>query len=261
MSEPSNNALTGKIAIVTGGGQGIGRAVALAMVDAGAGVAVVDIDGANAGKVAAEIGETDGRAIAVTCDVSDRVQVAEAVRRTVAEFGSVDIVVNNAHNLRDVNTSLLDTSDELLERSLRSGLFGTFYFMQEAYPHLKERRGNVINIGSAAGVRGLAGFYAYAATKEAIRATTRVAANEWGPDGINVNTICPAAFDTPAMQHWQANASEDELTMVRNTIPLRRFGGSDEIASVAVFLASPASGYITGHTLMVDGGGGADAGR
>ncbi|GAB3275470.1 SDR family NAD(P)-dependent oxidoreductase [Kineosporia babensis] len=259
---PDKNAqvLAGKVAVITGSGGGIGRAIAEAMVREGAAVTIVDINGDNAAKVAAQIQETGGRALAVTCDVGDRAQVRETLRRTVAEFGSLDILVNNAHDLREVKTTLLDTDDEHLLRSLRSGLFGTFYFMQESYPHLKNTAGAVVNIGSAAGVRGLASYYSYAVTKEAIRATTRAGANEWGPDGIRVNTICPAAYDTPSMSHWKTK-SEEELAQAASFNPLRRLGTADDIASVAVFLAGPAAGYITGHTLMVDGGSTIDAGR
>ncbi|MEU9456680.1 glucose 1-dehydrogenase [Streptomyces sp. NPDC048277] len=253
--------LAGKVAIVTGAGQGLGRDIALAMARAGAQVAVVDLNPETAQRVAAELGENGKAGIAITCDVSRRDQVRAAVERTVSEWGGIDILVNNAHNLRVVQARFMDTDDEHLLRHLNSGLFGTYYFLQESYEHLKARGGRVVNLGSGAGVSGRQEHFSYAATKEAIRATTRVVAREWGPEGIRVNTICPAAYDTPAMKRFLSNADDEQTAAMTAQIPLARFGGGDEVASVAVFLASDASSYMTGHTLMVDGGATMDAGR
>ncbi|OLT30798.1 hypothetical protein BJF79_09390 [Actinomadura sp. CNU-125] len=253
--------LDGKIAIVTGAGQGLGRAIAVEMAKAGARVAVVDLNPSTAESVAAELSEYGEPGLAITCDVGDRGQVKSVVERTVAEWGGIDIVVNNAQNLRVVQMPFIETDEELLRRHLNSGLFGTYYFLQESYEHLKSGRGSVINIGSGAGVAGLKDHFAYAATKEAIRATTRVVAREWGPDGIRVNTICPAAYDTPSMNEFLSKATDEMKGYMTGQIPLGRFGGADEVATVAVFLAGNASSYMTGHTLMVDGGSNMDAGR
>ncbi|MGP2442704.1 SDR family NAD(P)-dependent oxidoreductase [Streptomyces sp. JW3] len=253
--------LAGKVALVTGAGQGLGRDIAIAMAQAGARVSVIDLNPDTAKSVAAELGDHGEPGIAVTCDVSSRDQVKAAVERTVSELGGIDVLVNNAHNLRVVQTRFMDTDDEHLSRHVNSGLFGTFYFLQESYEHLKARGGAVINLGSGAGVRGLVEHFSYAATKEAIRATTRVVAREWGPEGIRVNTICPAAYDTPAMNKFLSSADDEQKAAMTAQIPLARFGGGDEVASVAVFLASSASSYMTGHTFMVDGGANMDAGR
>jgi NAD(P)-dependent dehydrogenase (short-subunit alcohol dehydrogenase family) len=253
--------LANKVAIVTGAGQGIGRAIAIAMTKAGARVSVVDLNPSTAKAVAAELGEHGEPGLAIKCDVSQRVQVRSAVEQTVSERGGVDILVNNAHNLRDIQKSFLDADEDHLLQHLTSGFFGTFYFLQESYAYLKTRQGSVVNFGSAAGVLGLPHHFSYAATKEAIRATTRVVAKEWGPEGIRVNAICPAAYDTQASRPYIASLSDEGRDAFAAQIPLRRFGTADDIASVAVFLASDASGYITGHTLMVDGGGTMDAAR
>lgn len=254
-------ALEGKISIVTGAGQGLGRAIAIEMAKEGALVAVADLNPTTAESVAAELAEHGRPGLAITCDVSKRDHVKEAVERTVAEWGGINVLVNNAQNLRVVQKPFMETDEELLLAHLNSGLLGTYYFLQESYGHLKAGKGTVINIGSGGGVAGLKDHFAYAATKEAIRATTRVVAREWGPDGIRVNTICPAAYDTPSMHEFLSKASDEAKGYMTSQIPLARFGGADEVATVAVFLASDASSYITGHTLMVDGGANMDAGR
>ncbi|MBR7825677.1 SDR family oxidoreductase [Actinospica sp. MGRD01-02] len=256
-----DGALKDKVAIVTGAGQGVGRDTAIAMTQAGARVAVIDINGENAAKVAAELADHGAPGLGITCDVSKRDQVEAAVAAAVAEFGGLDIVFNGAHNLRVVTSPFMETSEDLLHAHLHSGFYGTYYFMQAAYPHLKERGGSIINVGSGAGVKGNAEHLAYAATKEAIRAATRVAAREWGQDGIRVNTICPAAWDTPGMLLGPAGADDATKERMRAMIPLRRFAGGNETASVAVFLASDAASYMTGHSFMVDGGSNIDAGR
>lgn len=256
-----NGALEGMVALVTGAGQGLGRDIAIAMTQAGAKVAVIDMNGENAERVAAELTDYGAEGLAITCDVSQRDQVDAAVAEVVDKFGGIDVLVNNAQNLRIVQRLFNDTDLDLIRQHMESGFYGTYFFMQAAYPHLKERKGRVVNMGSGAGVRGLREHFAYAATKEAIRATTRVTAHEWGADGIRVNSICPAAFDTPSMKIFLGKADEATQEWMLNQIPLHKFGGGNEVASVAVFLASDAASFMTGHTLMVDGGSGIDAGR
>lgn len=254
-------ALAGQSAIVTGAGQGLGRDIAIALTQAGARVAVVDINPDTADAVSRELGDHGSPGLPIACDVSQRDQVDASVATVVSEFGGIDILVNNAQNVRNTQMPFVDTDEEHLMVHLRSGLLGTYYYLQACYPYLRDRTGSVVNIGSGAGVGGLKEHFSYAATKEAIRATTRVVAREWGPDGIRVNTICPAAYDTPAMKIYLEKAGEETQAWMRSQIPLGRFGGGDEVASVAVFLASDAASYMTGHTLMVDGGSNMDAGR
>ncbi|MGP2440100.1 SDR family NAD(P)-dependent oxidoreductase [Streptomyces sp. JW3] len=256
-----DGALEGMVALVTGAGQGLGRDIAIAMTRAGATVAVVDLNGENAVKVAAELGGYGKPGLAITCDVGKRDQVDATVAETIERLGGIDVLVNNAQDLRVVQTLFNDTDEDLIRAHMESGFYGTYYFMRACYPQLKERVGRVINIGSGAGVSGLAQHFAYAATKEAIRATTRVTAREWGADGIRVNTICPAAYDTPSMQTFLGKADDATKDWMLNQIPLHKFGGGNEIASAAVFLASDASSFMTGHTFMVDGGSSMDAGR
>lgn len=255
-------ALEGKVAIITGGGTGIGRACAIAFAQAGAQCVVVGRRLEKVEAVAAELADHGLPGLAMSCDVSRKEQVAEVVRRTVEHYGGVDILINNAHDLTDVFRSFMDSDEAHVLRSFNSGFFGAFHFLKACYPYLKDRSGKVVNMASYAGVRGLPNLFSYVVTKEAMRGMTRALAQEWGPDGINVNTICPHATDTETMERTKETTTQgmDEAQFYAQW-PLRRAGRSAEVGSVALFLVSDASSYITGHTIMVDGGVGMDAGR
>ncbi len=242
--------LDGKVAVVTGGGRGVARGVALELAKAGADVAIVEIDPDNAKKVALEIEDLGRRSIAVVCDVSRRDEVDRAVATTVAELGGLDILVNMAHYLKPgFDRPLIEITEEDFQNQLRAGLMGTYYFMQAAYPHLKSG-GKIINTASAAGIQGYARMGAYAAAKEGIRGLSRVAAREWGVDGINVNIVCPSMLTTPGMH----NRKERGMTTDFSTRPIPRPGREEDTGRAVVFLASEMSDYITGETIMVDGG-------
>jgi NAD(P)-dependent dehydrogenase (short-subunit alcohol dehydrogenase family) len=242
--------LDGKVAVVTGGGRGVARGVALELAKAGADVAIVEIDPDNAKKVALEIEDLGRRSIAVVCDVSRRDEVDRAVATTVAELGGLDILVNMAHYLKPgFDRPLIEITEEDFQNQLGAGLMGTYYFMQAAYPHLKGG-GKIINTASAAGIQGYAGMGAYAAAKEGIRGLSRVAAREWGVDGINVNIVCPSMLTTPGMH----NRKERGMTTDFSTRPIPRPGREEDTGRAVVFLASEMSDYITGETVMVDGG-------
>lgn len=244
--------LDDKVAIVTGAGQGIGRGVALALAREGASVVLADIREVSCRQAAAEVSALGARALAVACDVSRREQVQGVVAAAVRAFGTVDILVNAAQAMR-MDVLFKDTTDEDMILALGSGLMGTFYFMQECFACFKERGGKIINFGSAAGLDGAPGWAAYAAAKEAIRALTRVACHEWARYRINANVICPLAGNP----YWEDRA-ETKPQMVRGmlaAVPMRRFGDAErDIGRAVVFLASSDSDYITGQTLMVDGG-------
>jgi NAD(P)-dependent dehydrogenase (short-subunit alcohol dehydrogenase family) len=242
--------LDGKVAVVTGGGRGVARGVALELAKAGADVAIVEIDPDNAKKVALEIEDLGRRSIAVVCDVSRRDQVDRAVATTVTELGGLNILVNMAHYLKlGFDKPLIDITEEDFQNQLGAGLMGTYYFMQAAYPHLKGG-GKIINTASAAGIQGYARMAAYAAAKEGIRGLSRVAAREWGVDGINVNIVCPSMLTTPGMH----NRKERGMTTDYSTRPIPRPGREEDTGRAVVFLASEMSDYITGETIMVDGG-------
>jgi len=244
--------LDSKIAIVTGAGQGIGRGIALALAKEGAAVVVTDMNGDTCVRTADEIRALGGRALPLTCDVRRREQVQAVVAAAVKEFGTVDILVNNAQDLR-YDVSLEDTTDDDMALARESGLLGTFYYMQACFSYLKEHGGKIINLASAAGLDGYPRLGAYAAAKEAIRGLTKVAAHEWGQYKINVNAICPLA-NSPKMQAW-GEALPDELSAALARVPLGRIGDCEkDIGPAVAFLAGPDSDYITGHTMMVDGG-------
>lgn len=245
--------LEGKIAIVTGAGRGVGRGVALAMAKEGSKVAVIDMNAENAEATALEIRDLGAEAIGIACDVSDQEQVKNTLDNVIVKWGTVDIMVNNAQASR-VKTFEQMTADDL-HLAYSTGTLSTFFFMQGVFPYMKEKGyGKIINFGSGAAIDGQYRQAAYAAAKEAVRAFTRVAAREWGAYGINVNLLCPFA-NSPGMIAWsQAEPQAYEASLAK--LPIKRIGDCEmDIGRTAVFLASKDSDYITGQTIMVDGGG------
>jgi len=244
--------LEGKIAIVTGAGQGIGRGIALALAKEGASIAIPEINLEYAIAVANEIKEFGGKALPIACDVGKREDVNAAVSAVVQEFGTVDILVNNAQAAR-ANVNIEDETDEGWNTTFRSGVYGTFYFMQACFPYLKENGGKIINFASTAGTNGLEGMCAYASNKEAIRGLSRVAANEWGKYKINVNVVLPWATSRLWEYFEQNNPEVAQITLAQN--PMRRIGDPEEdVGRVVVFLAGPDSDYVNGVNIPVDGG-------
>ena len=242
----------GMLAIISGAGHGVGRGITLALAKEGAAVVIAELSPDTCQRTADEIKAFGGRSLAVTTDVRRREEVKGAVAAAVKEFGTVDILVNNAQAMRN-QVLFEDTTDDDMALALESGFLATFYFMQACFPYLKEHGGKIINLASAAGLSGHPGWTAYAAAKEGIRALTKVAAHEWGQYGINVNVICPMA-STPQFQAW--GEAEPELRdMVIASIPLARMGDCEmDIGRAVAFLASSDADYITGLTMMVDGG-------
>lgn len=243
--------LQDKVIIITGGAGGIGGGIAKAMVKEGAVVAIVDVNEEMGQAMEKELQAISPKSMFIKADLMDHKNLFKIVDTVVEKCGKLDVLVNNAHASRQF--TIEETSQEDLDLSFGTGFYPTFYLMQAALPHLKETKGSVINFASGAGIRGQETQGAYAAAKEAIRGISRVAANEWGPFGVNVNIISPLA-NSPGVQAW-AKAQPEYYEQVVNKIPLGRFGELEEdIGRVAVFLASEDSRYITGQTLMVDGG-------
>ncbi|MEZ4281220.1 MAG: SDR family NAD(P)-dependent oxidoreductase [Myxococcota bacterium] len=244
--------LTGKVALVTGAGRGIGRGVALELARDGASIVVAELDPETGRRTAGEIEALGMRAIAAVVDVQRRDQVDRAVAAAAEAFGTVDILVNNAQIQRQ-QVDFEQTTIDDMEVVLGSGLMGTFHFMQACFPHLRRRGGKIVNVASAAGLVGYAGWASYAAAKEGIRALTKVAAHEWGKHRINVNAICPLA-ETPSMKQWSAD-NPDLAKIMIDSIPLAHFGHPEkDIGRAVAFLAGPDSDFVTGLTMMVDGG-------
>lgn len=243
--------LQGKTAIITGGASGIGKGMALSFVKEGARVAIIDINGEVGNIAVKELQEYEPECIFIQANLAEHDKLAGIVEQVVHAFGKLDILVNNAHASR--NKMFDEVTQEDFDLSFNTGFYPTFYFMQAALPYLKETKGNIINFASGAGIVGQISQTAYAAAKEGIRAITRVAANEFGPFGINVNIISPIA-NSPGIQEW-AETFPEKYNAMLSGIPLKRLGHIEEdIGKVAVFLASEDSSYITGQTIMVDGG-------
>ena len=244
--------LQGKVAIITGAGQGVGAGMAAALAKEGASVVLAGRTESKVMKIADELTAQSLSAMALRCDVSDRADVDAAVAATAAKFGTVDILFNNAFIGNDP-TPIEDTTDDYLRAAMQTNLFGSFYFMQACFPYLKRKGGRIINFATGAGYEGWAYLMTYAATKEAIRGMSRVAAREWGKYGITVNVMGPMA-NSPAMVHFEQNNPEVIAAMMAQT-PLGYIGDCEaDIGPVAVFLASDDSKYITGQTINPDGG-------
>ena len=243
--------LDGKVALITGAGGGIGKGMALAFVKEGAKVVIVDINEELGKETIAELQQYQPDSSFIHANLTEHSKLADMVEQIVKQYGKLDILVNNAHASRNVPFEQVTQAD--LDLSFNTGFYPTFYLMQAALPYLKETKGKIINFASGAGINGNPTHTSYAAAKEAIRAISRVAAEEFGPYGINVNLISPIA-NSPGIQQWAKDAPEHYNAML-NRIPLRRLGELEaDIGRVAVFLASEDSDYITGQTIMVDGG-------
>lgn len=245
--------LTGKVALITGGGQGVGQGIALALAAAGAKVAVSGRTASKLDATCAAIAERGGESLALTCNVKDAGDLAQIVSATTERFGGVDILVNNAQEVP--NGRLLDVTDEAFLAGFESGPLATLRLMKLVYPVMVERGGGVIiNLASSAGERwDMSGYGAYGAVKQAIRTLTRAAAAEWGRQDIRVLAIAPHA-ESPGLKRWIA-ANPAEAEEFFKTIPLGRVGQLEEdIGRAVVSLCSPAMGYLTGATIPLDGG-------
>lgn len=240
--------LSDKTAIVTGGAGGIGRGITRAFVKEGASVLAVDIDD-DAG--AALVDELGDQVRFLNADISVEANAEKIVSAAVEAFGGVDVLVNNAHASRQA--PLLETTRDMLAMSFDTGFYPTFWLMKAAHGQLARRGGSVINFASGAGIDGQPTQGAYAAAKEAIRAISRVAAKEWARDGINVNVISPLALTEGVEAYLEATPGIEKKLLAGT--PMRRFGDPEaDIGRVAVFLASDDASYMTGQTLMADGG-------
>jgi 3-oxoacyl-[acyl-carrier protein] reductase len=245
--------LTGRVAIVTGGGTGIGAATAKLLAQRGANVVIASRTADELERKASEIRELTGRpCIAVPTDVKDEEQVVHLVQRTIDEFGKIDILINNAGGTRMGPLASINTKawDSVYNLNIRSAYFCT----REAGKHMIEKKsGAIVNISSGAGLRGVKGGAHYASSKAALQMFTTVTAAEWGRYGIRANCVAVGLVASErAVDAWKAAKinPNDASTM----IPLRRAGRPDEVANAILFFVSDAASYITGQTLAVDGG-------
>ena len=247
----STGTLENKVAIVTGGAGGIGQGIVRHFRAQGAKTLVVDVVDQDAGEeLVAGLGPAD-RVAYLRADISVAENAPTIVAAAVERFGALDALGNNARASQQA--PIMDTTQEMWDLSLGSGMYATFHLMRAAYPELRKTRGAVVNFASGAGLKGLPNQVTYAAAKEAVRAITRVAAHEWAADGIRCNLVSPVAL-TPGIEQW-SQAYPEAYEEVRAGIPLGRLGDPEtDIAPVVAFLASDASAYVTGQTIMTDGG-------
>lgn len=255
MTDPSPFGLAGRVAAVTGGNRGIGRAVALGLARAGAAVAILARDKARNDAVVAEIEALGGRALAVTLDVTDRDALAPAVETVERGLGPIDILVNNA-GIADISGGILNQSEEGWDRTMRTHLDATFLLSKAAAASMATRkRGKIINLASMYSTFGAGALPAYGAAKGAIVSLTRAMAVELAPHNIQVNAIAPGwiATEMTAVARDDPDwAGFNAMLMART--PAGRWGEADECAGAVVFLASGAADFITGVSLPIDGG-------
>ena len=243
--------LEGKIALVTGAGQGVGQGIALTLAAEGAAVAVT---GRTLEKLEATcelIAQRGGRALPVVCDVKSATSLEQCLAAVLAHFGGLNILVNNAQEVP--LGSLQQVTDDSFTAGWESGPLATFRMMKLCYPHL-QGDGCIVNLASSAAQRwDMSGYGAYAATKEAIRSLTRAAACEWGAEGIRTNVILPHA-KSPGLAWWIDNKPEEAEAFIA-TIPQRRVGECEEdIGRFVAMLCSDASAYVNGQSIALDGG-------
>ena len=244
--------LSGQVALVTGAGQGVGQGIALALAAEGAALAVAGRTLAKCEDTAKQIAARGGRALALRCDVCDAADVLRTVEGTVRELGGLQILVNNAQEVP--LGKLLNVTDEAFLAGFASGPLATLRFMRAAHPHLAQRGGVIINLGTAAALRhDPIGYGCYGAVKEATRTLTRAAAVEWGADGIRAINILPLA-ESPGFAGWKA-ARPDEYAEYCKSIPVGYVGDCEkDIGRVVAFLCSEEGRYVNGTSITLDGG-------
>jgi len=242
--------LKDKVALVTGGGTGIGAATALRLAEEGANVAVCGRRIGPLESIVSEIENKGGQALAIVCDIADESQVDTTISAVVSQFGGLDILVNNATLLE---AGLIDGhTTESWHKNFSVTVDGTLFMMRAAYPHLAKNRGSVVNVSSIVGSQGTPYMTGYAAAKGAVNSMTRNAAIEWASAGVRCNAVVPGAIMTDPTKAILPD--EQAQAYMESLIPMRRIGDPEEVANAIVFLASPLASYITGVLLPVDGG-------
>ena len=245
--------LKGKVALITGAGQGIGQGIALAMAERGANIVVVGRTYSKCENTCKMIKQRfSGTAIPMTADVAIHKDLKRITQETVNEFKTIDILVNNAVAI-SIGPLISQTDDNVIQ-AFMVGPMATLRLMQLCYPYLKQQGGSIVNMASTASKRwDMANYGVYAAEKDAIRALTRAAASEWGPNNIRANSILPHA-SSPALQKWMTHRPEEAAEFTKS-IPLQRVGDCEtDIGQFVAVLCSPESSYISGQSIALDGG-------
>jgi NAD(P)-dependent dehydrogenase (short-subunit alcohol dehydrogenase family) len=248
------NELAGRVALVTGGGSGLGRASAIAFATAGAKVVVADVDEVGGEETAAEVFEqTGGEASFVRADVSRAEDVEAMVATTVERYGRVDCALNNA-GTTGTGASTADYPLDDWERTLAINLTGVFLCLKYEIPQMiGQGGGSIVNMASGAGLVGFAGLPAYVASKHGVVGLTRAAALDHIKDGVRINAVCPGSVRTPMLEAFMGGDERVERMMAK-AAPIGRLGTPDEIAAAVVWLCSDAASFVVGHAFPVDGG-------
>ncbi len=242
--------LSGKTALITGAGRGIGRAIAIEMAKMGASVAVIYAGNAQAANETVRLVQNHGdKAKAYCCNVADYAAVTETVKAVLEDFGGIDILVNNAGITKDALVPMMKPED--FAAVMDVNLNGAFYMIKQLYPHMmRKRQGRIINITSISGLMGNAGQANYAAAKAGMIGLTKTIAKELAGRGVTCNAIAPGFIETDMTATLSQKVKEAAVA----EIPMRHMGSPEDIAHMAVFLASDKAGYITGEVIKVDGG-------
>lgn len=249
------NRLKGNVTIITGGGKGIGFGLAQAFAAEGSDLVITGRTESRLISAKERLEKEFGiRVLPIVADGADEDAIKKVVDETIRTFGKINTLVNNAQVSKS-GLPLVEHTRADLDLAVFSGLYAAFFYMRECYPYLKETKGSVINFASGAGLFGKLGQSSYAAAKEGIRGMSRVAAAEWGPEGVRVNVVCPLAM-TESLQEWKENYPELFEKTIQG-IPLGRFADPrNDIGRTCVFLASEDASYITGETITLQGGSG-----
>lgn len=245
--------LTGQVALITGAASGMGKAQAIAFAKEGAKVIAVDLNEVGVNEVVSQIREKNGDAIALKANVANRTEVKEIVKEGIRKFGKVDILSNTAGILDDYAPTL-ETSEELWDRIINVNLKSMFFITNEVLPQMIERgKGTVINIASIAGLVAGGGGAAYTTSKHGVIGFTKQLSFDYGPKGIKANAICPGAILTGMSKDILNNPNSPTYETIKS-VPAGRYGEAEEVATLAVFLASDESNFIHGAAIPIDGG-------
>ena len=247
--------LEGNVTIITGGGKGIGYGLAEAFAREGSNLVITGRTLSRLESAKERLEAAYGvEVLPIVADGADEEAIKNVVTKTIEKFGKITTLINNAQVSKS-GLPLVEHTREDIDLAVNSGIYAVFFYMRECYPYLKESKGSVINFASGAGLFGRPGQSSYAAAKEGIRGLSRVAATEWGPDGIRVNVVCPLAM-TESLEAWSKEYPELFQKTIQG-IPLGRYADPrEDIGRVCVFLASEDAGYVTGETITLQGGSG-----